>query len=547
MNLLEAFMNSPSRKNRGQRIGEAIGEYIPPNLRPLAEFVAGNSPTAVNQRAGAAFSRAAAPDRTISQRIGDVGEGLSETASIAAPMAVTAKLGKPAVDALQEGLLGTTIATKEAGRTIAERANQRGPVPTMYSNPIMRAAGPMEMRGADYFDAPNPNAGRSRDPAMFTPFSGTKSKNAPAEWSASGNYLGENVIAETVSPEAHLGLRMFFAAGDRTAGDVEITNTGALKLRRPVRLRAGPEYMDTGDTWASHGNVMLPKQNVLLPLAEAGENIGFAYTPMGERSGDFALHQSELYSEMLYSSDLPRKSVSKVNDIVKGIVEKNSAKDLARENKARARRGLKPLKRSKAVKVPSVTSEGFRDWLSSQSAEGVRKPFLLAMDASPVKSLEGVPDVGEARFAATNPNLVKSETLSTGFRFSTPDVLRGLLEADHPSYDTKLAAKEGTRSQTYGQDIPWTIAARDTALPRLAQAAREKGTFRQGQNMPFEGRRLPLPSDQRVFTMNPKTSQLIDDQYVDEASKYMELARTQGQPRAQEYEMSLIESYLRGF
>ena len=65
--------------------------------------------------------------------------------------------------------------------------------------------------------------------------------------------------------------------------------------------------------------------------------------------------------------------------------------------------------------------------------------------------------------------------------------------------------------------------------------------------MPFAGRRTPLPSDQRVFTMHPKTSQLQDQQYVDEASKYMELARTQGQPRAQEYEMSLIASYLRGF
>ena len=424
MNLLEAFMNSPSRKNRGQRIGEAIGEYIPPNLRPLAEFVAGNSPTAVNQRAGAAFSRAVAPDRTISQRIGDVGEGLSETASIAVPMATTARLGLPAAEALQEGLLGTTIAAKEAGRTIAERANQRGPVPTMYSNPIMRAAGPMEMRGADYFDAPNPNAGRSRDPAMFTPFSGTKSKNAPAEWSASGNYLGENVIAETVSPEAHLGLRMFFAAGDRTAGDVEIDRVGSLKLRRPVRLSAGGEYMDTADVWASHRGVMVPKQHVLLPAFAAGEDIGLACRPVGERSGGCAKRHGQRVAEMLYSSSRPRKSVAKVNEAIKGIADAQAKKDLARENKARAKRGLKPLKRSKAVKVPSVTSEGFSEWFSSQSAEGVRKPFLMAMDASPMKALDGVPDVGEARFAAPTPNLVKSESYSTGFRFGTPAIDR---------------------------------------------------------------------------------------------------------------------------
>jgi len=546
MSILDQFINSEARRTRGQRIGEAIGHYIPPNLRPLAQFIAEGSPTATNERAGRAFSRAVAPDRTLLQRVGDIGEGLSETATIAAPLVASGPAGVRAVDAFQDSLLGTQIAAQEVGRTVAERANQRGPMPTLYSNPIMRAEGPMQMRGSDYFDAPNPNAGRSRDPAMYTPFSMTKSKNAPANWSAEGRFLGQNTVPELVTPAAHKGTRMFFAAGDRTAGDVEITNTGSLKLRRPVIMRAGPEYMDTGDTWASHGQVMLPKQNVLLPLAEADEKLGFAYTPMGERSGDFALHQTELFSEMLYSSKMPRKTVSKVNEIMQGIVDSNSKKILDRENKARAKKGLKPLKRSKSIKAPSVTSEGFRDWLSSQSAEGIRKPFITAMDAAPVKALEGVPDVGEARFAATNPNLVKSETLSTGFRFSTPDVMRGLLDADHPTYNTKLASKEGTTSQTYGQDIPWTIAARDTALPRLAQDARQKGTFREGQNELFSGRRLPLPSDQRVFTMNPKTSQLIDDQYVDEASRYMELARTQGQPRAEEYEMSLIDAYLRG-
>ena len=546
MDILQFFEAMKSRRPSREDLGSAIGQYIPPNLRPLAGFIAEGTPTAANERAGAAFSRAAAPNRTISQRVGDVGQGLSETASIAAPMLVANRAGVPAAEAVQDALLGTTIAAKEAGRTVADRANQRGPVPTMYSNPLTRLSGPMQMRGSDYFDAPNPNAGRSRDPAMFTPFSMTKSKNAPASWSAEGRTLGQNAIPELVTPEMQQGKRMFFAAGDRTAGDVEISSVGSTKLRRPVRLNAGAEYMDTGDTWASHKGVMTPKQNVLLPAAEAGEDIGLAFMPMGERSGDFAKHQGQLFSEMLFSSNMPRKSVAKVNEIIKGIADAQAAKDLTRENKARAKNGLKPLKRAKASKVPSVASEGFREWFDSQSAEGVRKPFLMAMDASPIKALEGVPDVGEARFAATNPNLVKSESYSTGFRFGTPDVERGLLPSDHPSYDTKLAAKAGTRSQTYGQDIPWTIAARDTALPRLAEAARDKGTFYQGQNMLFGGRRTTLPSDQRVFTMNPKTSQLQDQQYVDEASRYMELARTQGQPRAQEYEMSLIDAYLRG-
>ena len=439
---------------------------------------------------------------------------------------------------------------KAAGRATLDVADRIEYDPTMVGsmggNVKLRPAGPMEMRGSDYFDPPNPNAGRSRDPAMYTPFSATKAKNAPYTYSASGVYLGQNAQPELITPEMQQGKRMFFAAGDRTAGDVELRNVGNIALRRPVRLYAGPEYMDTGDTWASHKGVMTPKQNVLLPAIESGEDVGFAYTPMGERSGDFARHQGQLFSEMLYSSKMPRKSAAKVNEVIKSIADAQSAKDLARLNKARVKEGRKPLTRAKSTKVPSITSEGFRDWFDSQSAEGVRKPFLQAMDASPMKALEGVPDVGEARFAATNPELVQSEWGSTGFRFGTPDVSRGLLEADHPTYDTKLAAKEGSRSQTYGQQIPWTIAARDTALPRLAKSAMDTGAFRRGQNVPFSGRRSTLPSDQRVFTMNPKTSQMIDQQYVDEATTYMDIARTQGPQAAEKYEMGLIEAYLRG-
>ena len=421
---------------------------------------------------------------------------------------------------------------------------QRSGVPQDLS--AARAEGPMQMRGSDYFPRPRGDGGRAKDPAMSSPFSGTKSKVAPYEFEVEGRYLGQNQIPQLVMPEQKLGTRMFFAAGDRTAGDVEITRVNEKKLRRPVVMRAGPEYMDSGDTWASHSGVLTPKYNVLKDFAERGEKLEFAYSPMGERSGDFAKHQAELYAEMLYSSEMPSKSVSAVNELMKDIVSAKADKDLKRENKAREKKGLKPLKRSQSTKVPSVDSEGFREWFASQPAETVRKPFLMKMDGAVPKALEGVPDVGEARFAATNPNLVQSESYSTGFRFGTPDVSRGLLPSDHPSYDTKFAAAPDTVSSTFGFDLPWTIGQRDTALPRIAEAAKKTGEFRAGQNELFSGRRHTLPSDQRVFTMNPKTSQIVDQQYVDEASTYKEFLQNQGKARAEIYERGLLDAYLRG-
>lgn len=446
--------------------------------------------------------------------------------------------------ALTADAIGTARAIGSGDMGLLGEVFQRSGVPQDLS--AARAKGPMRMRGSDYFPQPRGDGGRAKDPAMSSPFSATKSKVAPYEFDVEGRYLGQNQIPQLVMPEQKLGTRMFFAAGDRTAGDVEITRVNERELRRPVVMRAGPEYMDSGDTWASHSGVLVPKYNVLRDFADRGEKLEFAYSPMGERSGDFAKHQAELYAEMLYSSEMPRKSVSAVNELMRDIVSAKADKDLKRENKAREKKGLKPLKRSKSAQVPSIDSEGFREWFASQPAETVRKPFLMKMDGAVPKALEGVPDVGEARFAATNPNLVQSESYSTGFRFGTPDVSRGLLPSDHPSYDTKFAAAPDTVSSTFGFDLPWTIGARDTALPRLAEAAKKTGQFRAGQNELFSGRQHTLPSDQRVFTMNPKTSQIVDQQYVDEASTYKEFLQNEGKARAEIYERGLLDAYLRG-
>ena len=137
MNLLEAFMNPPSLAIRPPRIGAAIGPSIPPNLRPLAVCVADSTPTAATVRAMRKAQDVVAPNRTVAQRVGDTGGILSEIAGIVAPAAVANRAGLTAADAIQEGLLGFSAPAREAGRVVVNRASQRGPVPTMYSNPMM--------------------------------------------------------------------------------------------------------------------------------------------------------------------------------------------------------------------------------------------------------------------------------------------------------------------------------------------------------------------------------------------------------------------------
>lgn len=89
----------------------------------------------------AASRRMLAPNTPGMERVAAFGDMLSGVAGVAAPVAAAARAGTPAAMALMEGLLGWSPAATAAkdtastiARTVAERANQRGPVPTMGSN-----------------------------------------------------------------------------------------------------------------------------------------------------------------------------------------------------------------------------------------------------------------------------------------------------------------------------------------------------------------------------------------------------------------------------
>jgi hypothetical protein len=133
------FVSPEAGQARSRALNESIGYYIPPEMRGLLGLVADATPSAAYGRAAQASQEMVAPGRTPMQRIGSAGEMLSSTAEIAAPMAVAGRAGMPVAQAVQEGLLGFSAGADDMGRRFVERINQPGPVPTMYSNPIMRA------------------------------------------------------------------------------------------------------------------------------------------------------------------------------------------------------------------------------------------------------------------------------------------------------------------------------------------------------------------------------------------------------------------------
>jgi hypothetical protein len=164
------FSRDPAeRRAFRDALGAGIGRFVPPELRPLLGFVAGATPSAAVERAGAASMRAVQPGRTGMERLGDVGEVLSETAGVVAPAMVAGRAAMPAAEAVQEAFMGFSVPARAAAETVFERLNQPGPMPeTLYSNPrfedIIRGIG-RARDNARRADSPNPDlVPRTADP-----------------------------------------------------------------------------------------------------------------------------------------------------------------------------------------------------------------------------------------------------------------------------------------------------------------------------------------------------------------------------------------------
>jgi hypothetical protein len=137
MSALSDFLSRKRGQERRQRLNELLNYYIPPNLRPAANFAGGLTPSASYEGAVQGFEQALTPGATAADIVGGVGQGLSGTMGIAAPLAVANKAGMPAAQAAQEAFVGFSTGADYAGNVIKDRLNQPGQMPTVYSNPIL--------------------------------------------------------------------------------------------------------------------------------------------------------------------------------------------------------------------------------------------------------------------------------------------------------------------------------------------------------------------------------------------------------------------------
>ena len=306
---------------------------------------------------------------------------------------------------------------------------------------------------------------------------------------------------------------------DRSIKDARITGVGGQRFDKPVNTYGGIQFMDDrgkGEGFASALSAMTKKQNTLETIdMMGGKPVGMPVV-MAERSSDFAMDQADIFMEMMKNTKMTRKQKKEMTDNIRDITYVNTDKET----------GIKTI-RQPFTKAPPISKlEDFGAYLKKISGSD-RASLMKKMDSAKMKAL-GAPDMGHARLALTNPGLMAEDWLSMGGRFVDLDPKRGVLPSTHPSYDSQLMRAKDAETYTFGTGIPHTIMLR-----KLMEKRRAEGDY---------GRFKPQSPDYKTIEMKPQNIEVVDQQLIDEASKYLEIKRNIGDKEAYEYAQKLIPS-----
>jgi hypothetical protein len=108
---------------------------------------------------------------------------------------------------------------------------------------------------------------------------------------------------------------------------------------------------------------------------------------------------------------------------------------------------------------PGWRSPKLHDWLSNTATGTERGRVVKAMDSEVARDA-GFPDLGELRYAITNPHLRNTPTGSVGLTISPFEPGLGRVEQSlHSTYPTAVAARGEPR--TFGGSVPWHVAGPD--------------------------------------------------------------------------------------
>ena len=279
-----------------------------------------------------------------------------------------------------------------------------------------------------------------------------------------------------ILPEDLEGEEIFPFMGDRTAAGRNLTHIGGRELSQPVHLEGGADYMRAqasqgpdASMWASGSGVVSNLDNRIRKARETGRDVNAIYMPMSGSSGDYATMTSDAIMGQIPDAKITAKAAKQFDTEM----------------------------RSKVPDWPGIRSEGARDYLVGS---GKARSFLPKIMGKADYQKQGFPDIGQTRWAISEPELIGRPPGEGGYAIGRPDnrVINNPA-IPHKTYDTQMG---GQYRGGFDVPIPRSILFRDWNASRRASGA-------------------PWADDEYTFSRQ-LPSQHVDPQLVETMMRYRE-------------------------
>lgn len=349
---------------------------------------------------------------------------------------------------------------------------------------------------------------------------------------STGYLSGEIVPPQVKNSISELLHRDVMAIVGDPTGRHTVTGVSGKMLPEAVDSKAGFQYIDVpGQGYAGAQSATSSKANEAIN----SQDPYYMTLMMGEKSGDFSMHQGNIFGQMFRNAPIAKNNIPKVDEAIRRIgVPKTIPLRDADGNFIFKADGTKktqsittyPFTGFNTVADPSAVDE----FIKAMPTGTMRAYFLKGMDKSGLQSM-GVPKVSDARLAAADERQVGMDWGTVGYRGFTPDLDRGLYpttSVESTTYDTGIGkVGEADTFLDQSQGIPANLLYRDKA-----EGMREKGTG---------GGLLMTPADYKGYESSPKAAkQRIDDMAVETIDTFLEIEQRQGRQAALQYAGQLL-------
>ncbi len=283
-----------------------------------------------------------------------------------------------------------------------------------------------------------------------------------------------------ISIEDLQGKTIIGTQGDRVDIGREVTGIRGQALDEPVRLHGGRGFMrEPPYLWASDQKYVRDIAKTAQEVKEkTGEDPLLGYISMAGQSGDFSTDMSDTVMELVKNAKISTKNAKEFDSWVINNVDPNWT----------------------GIKNP-ITKQYLKNNLS-----GSKRRVLWQELNRNYWTEKGFPNMGDARVAITDPNLLMSPSMEMstfGKLDSSGKVLTGPQQY-HPSYASVV---EGAYEGDLLEGVPAKILLRNFFTNRRADETAK------------------LSSDQRSLMMSGRgdVTETVDQQMIDEAMQFLDL------------------------